>query len=344
MQIVKDENRFGSFSVNNLFVSEYMPGLSGDAVKLYLYLCYLYENRQDTTRSAIIKTLHFSEDTLKNAVGELRSRGLISTENKKITLADLGARKQSSETGIRPVTELRLPGENTPELTEAIKSINNTYFGGKMSIRWYDLIRRWQEDFDPEVLVLLFAHCEKYSSGALRLQYVEKVAESWHAAGIRTAKGLSVKLDEEDRLARFRDFLRQKMNRTAPFMDSDVSVMRKWLFTYHYGEEVLSVLLERTDFSNPTIRFFDRIVTEWHEAGLKSADEIRSYEEEKKKKAAEKRSGGKDTKPSARSRSEGKNGLRGNFEQREYTDDFFESLVSGSADGKGGKDGKNKGE
>lgn len=46
MQIFKDENKYGAFSVSNLFISDYMAMLGGDAVKLYLYLCYLYENKK----------------------------------------------------------------------------------------------------------------------------------------------------------------------------------------------------------------------------------------------------------------------------------------------------------
>ena len=338
MQIVKDENRLGAFSVNNLFVSDYMAGLSGEAVKLYLYLCFLYENRQDTTQSAIMKTLHFSADVLKNTVGELRSRGLISTEDKKIALTDLSALKMSTKFGQLPNPPVEIFSEVTPALAEAMKAVNNTYFGGKMSVRWHDLIRRWQDDFDPEVFLLLFAHCEKHSSGRLNTNYVEKVAESWHADGIRTAKDVSAKIEVTERLMRFCDFMRRKLNRQAAFMDSDVEVMRKGLFVYHYGEEELSVLLERTDILRPTIRYFDTIITEWHEKGLKNAAEIRAYQEARKKPTGN-TSGGKGKEKTGRA--DDKTGPRGNFEQREYTDDFFDALVSKQdpADGETRSDG-----
>lgn len=347
MQVIKDDNRFGSFTVNNLFVSDYMAGLSGEAVKLYLYLCFLCENRLEAEQSAILTALHFTAPRLRNAAAELRSRGLIGAEepNRKIFLTDLTALKISEKYGPAPLAAKSAPAAPNAALAEAIRAINITYFSGKMSIPWYNLIQRWQEDFDPAVFLLLFAHCEKYSDGRLNTRYVEKVAESWHAEGIRTEKDVAEKLERRERLNRFCEFMRRKTNRSAPYMDSDIEVMRKWLFTYQYGEEELSVLLERANISRPTIGFFDACVTEWHEKGLKNAGEIRAYEKERKKsagsrpgeKAPASAASGSGSAPGSGRRSGEKNGIRGNFEQREYSDDFFASLVSPRPSDKGEK-------
>ena len=65
MRIIKDSDRYGSFILNNKFVTEYMPRLEGDAVKVYLYLCVLYQGRNDTSETGIMKALVFPRRGLK---------------------------------------------------------------------------------------------------------------------------------------------------------------------------------------------------------------------------------------------------------------------------------------
>lgn len=285
-----------------------------------------------------MEALMFNQDRLKAAFGELITNGLADAENnKRIVLRDINSivisRRESSVGSSTRYTLETLNSETDREFREALVTISSTFFGGNMSPSWYDVIYRWKGKLEPEVLVLLFEHCTRYCSGVLTKAYVEKVAESWAAQGIKTVDQLEEYFTVREKLNRFIDFIRKKMNRRTEFMDSDVAVIRKWLEEYRYGEGELSVVLERTGFSNPTIRMFDKIVTEWHEKGLKNAEEIRKYEEEKRLASGENRE--RQAKPAARnnkSASGRQAGARGNFTQREYDDDFYSALISGSSE------------
>ncbi len=324
MRIIKDDNTYGSFSLSNLFVTEYLTGLSGDAVKLYIYFGYLHENRKDTSESALLNVLQFSAERLKNAVSELTERELIAFENGTLILSDVTELKLKKRYGSISTSGCTLSSENNSELDEVIRTVQCEYFGGKMTRKWYELIRSLGAKLDPEVILLLFQHCEQYCEKPLKKAYVEKVAENWQAENIKSAKDLQEYLDVRAKLGRFVDFIRKKMNRNAPFMDSEISVMRKWLLDYGYGEDELSVVLDWTRFNNPTIGAFDKLITTWHGLGLKNAAEIKDYLEKNKKTS------GSDKKAtSGKSDKTGFTSPVGNFTQREYSDDFFTALTEG---------------
>ena len=333
MKIFKDENCYGSFSLSNLFVSDYLAELSGDAVKLYVYLCWLYEMHRDTTQSALITALKISEERVKNAVEELCGAGIVNTSDGYIGLADIAALKFMRKTGLGGNESAAwFTGENrqeNSELSDVINTVQRDYFGGRMTRQWYELIRRLSNKLEPEVVLLLFAHCEQYCGKPLKKAYVEKVAESWISENIRNAKELEEYLGMRSVLSKLVDYIRKKMNRSAPFMDSEIAIIKKWRFEYGYGEDELSFVLDWTKFNNPTIGAFDKILTAWHSLGLKNAEDIKAYLEKNQAAAA-----GKETRKSdgSRGKNSGTLSARANFSQREYTEDFYASLLSGKSD------------
>jgi len=334
MKIIKDENCYGSFSLSNLFVEDYLTTLGGDAVKLYIYLCWLYEMHRDTTESAILAVLKMTSDRLRVAADELVRTGLITVNDGSLMLNDIVLQKLMKKSGLSGYgasswncDENKTTGS---ELAEVINTVQRDYFGGQMTRQWYELIRRLSNKLEPEVILLLFAHCEQYSDKPLKKAYVEKVAENWIAENIKNTADLEEYLSVRTVLMRLVDFIKKKMNRSAPFMDSEIATIRKWRFEYGYGENELSVVLAWTKFNNPTIGAFDKILTAWHMLGLANADEIKAYLEKNQKSD----SGKTDPKDADRNqKSAGRTSSRANFTQREYTEDFYAGLLSGKQGG-----------
>lgn len=324
MRIIKDSDRYGSFILNNKFVTEYMPRLEGDAVKVYLYLCVLYQGRNDTSETGIMKALSLSPERLKKAVDALKREALILVEGKDIILTDIidtEVRKCFSGNSFSGCPEVSVQSDEKEKLlSEAVNIIQSKYFGGKMIRGWFDLIHRLGNKMEPEVILLLFEHCEQYCVGPLKKAYVEKVAENWISENIKNTEDLEEYLGKRNVLNGFIDFIKRKMNRSAPFMDSEISVIKKWLYDYGYGAAELSLVLDWTKFNNPTIGAFDKVLSTWYNAGLTDAGKIQAFLEKNKKGSGNTNAGADgQRKPS---------GKGSEFSQRNYSEDFFNSLIA----------------
>lgn len=329
MKILKDENGYGSLNINYQFFIEYMPKISGDGVKLYLYLCYLYEVRKDITQNGVMKALNMSAQNLKNAADEIKREGLISVVDNAIYVNDVAELKLRKKYALGGVPEREFYAEQTEEeklFAEAIKEIQDKFFGGRMGPRWLEFLRKLNgiKKMTPDLLLLLFEHCAKYCDRGLTMAYVEAVAENWIAEGVKTPEDLNNYLNVRVISNKFMDFIRKKMNRLSPFMDGETEVIKKWLFDYGYGEEEVSLVLDWTKFNNPTIGAFDKVLSDWHSKSLKNAAEIKAYLE--KNKTANTKKDGSGKKGSSVSVSAG--GPAGNFTQREYDAEHYEWLMT----------------
>ena len=107
------------------------------------------------------------------------------------------------------------------------------------------------------------------------------------------------------------------MRKTITEYDEDI--ISKWANKMKYDFDVIDIALRKTSkLAHPNLKFADKLLEEWFSYGLKTAEEVKKYEEEKSAKFARRK---KTSSPTSES---GKN--VGNFKQREYTNEYLEMM------------------
>ena len=192
-----------------------------------------------------------------------------------------------------------------------IEHINNTYFSGIMGPSWYNNIDIWltKYNFDDQVLISLFDYCFRRS--ALNMKYVQTVAEAWGSNKIQTWEDLDSYYQKQDALVKIKKTIAKKLGKQT-LTQYEEAYIEKWLLDYGYNLDIIEIALKRSVYkSNPTFEYFNNIITNWYERGLKTPEEVYAFIEQREKQR-------KDTKQLE------KQVNKASYEQRQYSNlDFL---------------------
>ena len=188
---------------------------------------------------------------------------------------------------------------------KVINHINNTYFQGIMGPSWYNDIDLWftKYNFDEEVMIALFDYC--FNRSALHKKYIQTVAEAWGNNKIRTWNDLDLYYQKQEKLVKIKKTIAKKLGKQT-LTQYEEAYIEKWVIDFGYDLNIIEIALKRTTFkNNPTFEYFNNIITDWHDRGLKTPNEILAFIEQRTKLK-------KDTKKIE------KQVAKASFEQRQY--------------------------
>lgn len=304
--------------VPDVFISDFLPELSGDAVKIYLFILQVGRDQRQVSSGEIGRRLGMDLDTMKATLFELVNKGIITYDKDKNRITLLDIKDIAVEKYYKPRTsaapsELREHMREHPERNEVIDSINSSYFAGKMGYSWYNAIDDLFEiyGFEAEVVYCLFKECA--DRGKLKKAYLKTVAEDWASQDIRTYSDYNLYRTEHDQTQQIANHVGKTLRKHMT--EPDLKLVRTWVSDYGFDREIIDIALERaTAVRTPNLNYFHAILTEWHQQKLDTPAAIRSYEA----RSAETR---KSTAPSSTRVSS-----VGNFAQRDYGDGFFDQF------------------
>lgn len=329
MNINKIENKlYERITVPSVFIKEYLPGLPSEAVKLYLYLLYAFENNVECDENKLAIILNCDISVVGENLVILESMGLISKENNTIIILDIVQkeieRNYRLRTASRPDDIYYTTLEKKYALSNIQKAISDKFFSGQMTIAWYNEIELWIEKygFEPDVVFLLFQHCNQ--KGVLTKPYLRKVAESWgDKYHIRTSEQVEKYIETYEDYKNMKNEILKRLKWRRNMNMYEEEIIERWFYTYKYNLDIIEIALKKSATKvNPTLATFDAIVTSWYKNGLKTKEDILQYEE-KRKSAYNAMKNNKKTADAANNEVPQKN----NFTQRKYDEDYLNSFI-----------------
>lgn len=302
----------------DIFVTEYMPSMDGDFVKVYIYCVFLSKYNKFATIEELSKKLNIEISKTKKAITYLENFGAMKWSNDKIILSDL------KEKEINKI--YRMKKNSTPEealfsskrnkrRNRIISAINNNFFQGLMSPSWYTNLDCWFDrfKFDEDVMYTLFQHC--YDHKGLSPNYIEKVAENWYSKNIKTAFDVDKYYIEYEKMKNIRTNIIKKLKLSRRLTQYEDEFIEKWVIKYKYKFDIIELALKKTTGkTNPNFKYIDAILTDWYKKGFRLVEEIMVYEKKRKSELQKSNKYNKNSKDKKK------------FEQRKYKDEFFENL------------------
>jgi DnaD/phage-associated family protein len=304
--------------VPDIFLSDIMPRLPSDAVKVYLYCIFLSKYKKEARPEDLAAKLDLSIDTVNTAFFILEQEELIIrtprvvslTDVKEMELNKLYKRKTTSDS-----EQAISKSDSNIKRNQCIDSINKMFFQGIMAPSWYTAIDNWflAFHFDEDVMVSLFKYC--YDNNALNLKYIEKVGTTWSQKGISNHWELEKYMEACEKTKSIGKTIAQALRLGRKLTSYEERYLEIWLNEYGYEMPMIEEALERTaGKSNPNFKYIHSILTAWNKEGIKSREQLKAYLE---------------TAPHRNTRNDdasSKVARRNNFQQREYDDDFYERL------------------
>ena len=307
---------FSATNLPDIFFTEYLSQTSGDYIKVYLYMIFLSKYGKEVKINDLSKKLELDFKVIQEAIKYWEDLQVITKKNTGYIINNL--QEIELHKLYKPVVSLSSEAlkqnAQNQRRSKAVENINNQFFQGIMSPSWYSDIDLWFKKyaFDEEVMVALFRYC--FNRSALHRNYIQTVADAWAKNNIKTFNDLEIYYEKQDKLNVLYKSIAKKLGYSRQLTQYEQAYTEKWSIDYGFSFEIIEIALKKTTSkANPNFDYLDKLLTDWHDRGFKTQDEIQTFLSNLKQKK-------KDLKEL-----EKKTGYQ-NYEQRKY--DNLDSLYA----------------
>lgn len=299
---------FSSTELPDVFFTEYLSQASGDYIKIYLYIVFLSKYGKDVKINDLSKKLNIDFKTIQEGIKYWEDNGVITKKNTGYiinNLQEIELHKLYKPKVALSVESIKQTAQNQYR-AKAIENINTLFFQGIMSPSWYNDINLWfkKYSFDEEVMIALFQYC--YNRSALHRNYIQTVAEAWFKSNVKTYSDLDSLFEKQEKLNILYKSIGKKLGYTRALTEYEKGYIEKWTIEYAFDLNIIEIALKKTTAkTNPNFDYLDKLLSDWHDRGFKTTEEIENFLSEFKQK-------NKDIKKLE------KNTGYNNYEQRKY--------------------------
>ena len=137
--------------------------------------------------------------------------------------------------------------------------------------------------FNEDVVIALFNYC--YNRNALHRKYLFTVADAWAQNGIKTQSDLDRYSINYEKAIQAKKAIGKKLGLTRKLSQYEEAYVDKWIFDFNYPMNVIEIALKKTTSkTNPSFDYIDKILSDWHERNLSTAEEVNTFMKEQKEK------------------------------------------------------------
>ena len=271
---------FSSTNLPDIFFTEYLSQISGDALKVYLYMNFLAKYNKDIRLNDLSKKLELPLKTIQDSIKYLEEQTLITRKNTGYILnniQEIELHKLYNPKVTSSPEELEKISQNKHR-AKAIDSINNQFFQGIMSPSWYSDIDLWfkKYSFDEEVMIALFQYC--FNRSALHRNYIQTVAEAWFKNDIKTYNDLDKYYQKQEKLNTLQKTISKKLGLTRHLSQYEEGYIEKWNIDYGYNLDVIELALKKTTSkANPNFDYLDKLLIDWHDRNFKTTNDVQNF-------------------------------------------------------------------
>lgn len=256
-------------SLDNLFISEYLPDADGNALKVYLYglmQCH-FPSMADTDMAT---ALSLTPGQVLTAYVYWQSRGLVRILGEEPLEVEYLTVEQPASTTATP---LKYAG--------FVRSLNELIAPRSFNMREmkhiYDIIETF--GLEEGTVLELVASCMEAKGRNVNIQYILTVGKSWAERGITTPqKAREYMQDMTARKHGAGEILRRWGKRRMPTQD-EMDLYEKWITDWGFDQEaILAVCPQLTGVSTPTFEILGERLQLLYEQKLTSREDIEKHQ------------------------------------------------------------------
>ncbi|RDY28284.1 DnaD domain protein [Lachnotalea glycerini] len=312
-------NKSGATMVSNAFIDEYMSDANGEFVKVYLYLLRCVSHNKQLSISVIADKFNHTETDVIRALKYWEKMKLLkltytndilteitfvdhsNTEESKpvneehevnVVQASVFAAAEISASNTQPEKERKqIPAYSADQIKQfqensdikQILFVTEAYLGKTLSVTDINTLLFFYDElhFSLDLIEYLIEYC--VSKGSKSMHYIKKTALAWAEEEITTVSQAkaSTNLYNKNCNTIFNAF-GIKNHRPVEF---EVNYINKWTNEYAFTLDIIHSACTRTlkQAHQPSFEYADKILTEWHNKGVKHINDITLLDQEHKK-------------------------------------------------------------
>lgn len=279
---------FSNTTLPDIFFTEYLPEANGDFVKVYLYILFLSKYDKDIKVNDLCKKLSLPLPVIQNALQYWEEQGVLTKKNTGFVFNNL----QELELHHLYKPRVSLSAEQLQKSAESqkraktIEYLNNKFFSGLMPTSWYPDIELWfkKYEFDDEVMLALFGYC--FDRSALHRNYIQAVADAWAKNGIKTYNDLDSYYEKQEKINKIVKMIVKKLGLSRQLTQFEHDYIEKWVIDFAFSFDIIEIALKKTTSKvNPSFDYIDKLLTDWHERGFRTVEQVQNFLADMKQKA-----------------------------------------------------------
>ncbi|MBO5285441.1 MAG: DnaD domain protein [Clostridia bacterium] len=269
----KDFSANGKTNVENAFITEYMPLVDGDAVKVYLYGLYLCANAKcDTTLNEIAKHLELSEEKVIDAFKLWQEFDLVSFVEEPFSVI-----YQSINTGYARAKKYK-PEKYTDFCTSLQHLFPNKAIGISEYSEYFNIMEVYS--ISQDAMLMIVSHCIERKGDTISYRYISKVAKDFGARGINTTEKVEQELSKYVSRTHELEKILKAMRSTKQPEIENLKLLNKW--TNELGFNMESILTAASTLKKGSFEKLDQFMMELYSLKCFSVEEIERHTDKKK--------------------------------------------------------------
>ncbi len=256
--------------VENVFITEYLPISSGNAVKVYLYGLFLCKNPAfDQSLEEMANNLKLSTTEILDCFKyweELGICSILSAEPFAVTYLP-----------IRSGFGSKVRKYNAEKYTEFSKGIQamlpNRMISTNEYTEYYSIMETY--GIKPEAMLMIVKYCADRKGADIGYKYISKVAKDFGARGITTVEKVEKELEAYIlRTSEIERILKALHLKRQPEID-DLNLLKVW--TKELDFEIDNIVFAATKMKKGSMQKLDEFIKELYSRKSFSKEEIESY-------------------------------------------------------------------
>lgn len=288
--------KFDYVPVSREFIENYMPPANGAYVKVYLYALSLGYDGLEMSNAEIARVLNLLESDVVNALAFWEKEGVLTVGDDSVTFKGVAPKKTAHKA--EPVKEppKRSSRDITEEMTDnkelaELCTIAQEIFERPLKKREIETLYWFYDELElsPEVITMLLEYC--VSKDKRNMNYIEKVAISWHKNGIMTIEAANKFITAEKESGSYLG----SMKKLFGFGDRNLTkteetYLKAWRDDFGMDEEMVSLAYEYCldAIHNLSFPYIDTIIKRWSELGITTPEAAKKDHEDFKGKKGKK--------------------------------------------------------
>lgn len=259
MPLFAFDDAFSMFDVTpveNLFITEYLPGAKGDYVKVYLYgLMQAYHPGGEQELAGAAHQLGLTEDEVLAAYRYWERRGLCRRVSDKPPAFQYVNLKQMMMTQQQPPRD---PGyEEFAEALYAAFGEKRRLHGGETTLAY-----EWVEEMGlpPEVVLMMVHHLIETRGMQFSFQAAQKLAVKLAEEKVHSVEDAELYLARDKKVRENTKKLLRRLGKRRNPSEDELDLCQKWMTQWGYDLPAMEAACAETTKGEPTFAYLDGIL------------------------------------------------------------------------------------
>lgn len=261
--------------VENVFITEYLPNCSGDAVKVYLYGLFLCQHpEKDQSLQEMATTLKMTEEQVVSAFEYFEEYSLLSIVSREPFAVQY--QQIHANTNSKP---RKYKAEKYTDFTKFVQSLITDRMISTSEYSEYFMIMETYS-IKPEAMLMIVKYCVDMKGTDISYRYVSKVAKDFGSRGITTVEKIEKELSSYIAKTAVLEQIFGALSIKRSVDVEDANLLKKWTQELCFDSE--NIIFAASKLKKGSMAKLDQFLLELYALKSFSKQEIAEYMDNKK--------------------------------------------------------------